>query len=247
MEISLPNTSNIFIKHVVTIVLKKLSEGYDKKPGNRFFILLLLPKPLDLTVRMNLSLNKLTKEMVGFFVRYRERELRKIYPNVDLEPYYILWVDYKVLFPYGFADATVLISLDGDGIIHQPQLGSAGSLYIRPKKVGFDNKKLHWYNAIFKEGCRGVPFFFSKKEDMEKVERITCTFMFAYYNDLDQRNITVAHSINGISIQRCKGEKDYAVTISGTIVPGLMEKKSRRRKKRDNRQVRAGNPSKSIY
>lgn len=156
-------------------------------------------------------------------MRYREKELNILYPGTNWDEYYVLWIDFNALFPFGFADADVYIGLEGRHIVHSKAQLAAGKIYIAPKKVAFVQKKLHWYSASVHSKCRGVPFFFKRKKDLEKVEAVTCTFSFSYYNRYDQKNVSILHSINGVSCIGENEDKDFSLTISGTVIPGLME------------------------
>ena len=168
-------------------------------------------------------------------MRYREEELLRIYPDFYKYPEKccVLWIDSKTLFPYNYDSVEVYISLDGEKIVHNRELLGEQKIFISmPKLTAKIHNDSRWFTAGMKqqEKASGVPVLFGGFCSIEKVQTVTCSWIFTYHNKKGEKNKMVIHTIANVSFNPFTGTnelfpgRDYCLHGTCTSIPSLMEK-----------------------
>lgn len=156
-------------------------------------------------------------------MRYREEVLDSLYPNYDLSNYYILWLDFDILFPYAFNNASTTIRLNGPNIIHN-EINKAEYFLLRDVKNANLVKNGDWY-SISKDGYfKGIPYFFENFEQLSQVNQVLGYVEFNYVNMYMEKSKCVVCMSQNVAFEKIQDRKDYTVKLKGTIIPTLLEK-----------------------
>lgn len=155
-------------------------------------------------------------------MRYRNHILEQMYPDYELDGYYILWVDIDVLFPYSFSNANAFLRLNGPEITHSAK--SQDFFLIKDINTKVLIKEGDWYHAGVKEGLPGIPFFFESFEQMQRITQAIGYIEFDYINMYKEACKCVVFMSQNFQLQEKEGNKDYEVKLQGTVVPMLLEK-----------------------
>lgn len=157
--------------------------------------------------------------------RFREDQLKAMYHSRNLKGFFILWVDFDVLFPYCYTAAEVTISLNGKNIVHEISDQQDHKILVKDKKVRLEKngEKGVWFESVLKKGTEGVPFFFRDFASIQAVETVNCTCVLHY----GQSEETIVYVAKRVRIEHVSNEgKDYCIHLDGTVIPSLMEEKA---------------------
>lgn len=164
--------------------------------------------------------------------KFRENELKILYPKHKLDDKYILWVDFNVLYPYECRNAKSTIVLGGKNIVHEKALLSKGKLLIQNANVPYQPCDECWYKTSQTGTTSGIPFVFPSLEKLKKVESITCIYSFDYQNAQGKRCRALVYCAKKVSFMEKEcGTKDFHVHLTGTTIPTLLEESNTRERK----------------
>jgi len=166
------------------------------------------------------------------YKRFREEQLKKIHPNVDLEKAFVLWVDIPVYFEYQYESAEVEVLLDGEAIIANGEFipskipliekienddkTIAMAAYTPKLKIRRPFPNIKWHLAGARNGrkvANCIPFVFDTFRDLCLVEHIIGEYVFHCFSE-NETKIDVCFHVNcDITFSEYSGNKDYVVEL----------------------------------